>query len=206
MFNAYRRIGALALGLVLIVGCTQEQSTAPAALTAPAATSPDLLGTVGTVVGTVTSTLKLTTTTGLQRTEALASPITIRQTIGAAGGILSIPAAGVTVTVPRGALEASTVITMTARAGTLVAYDFEPHGITFAKPLVFNQSLKGTNATLLSAPFLRLGYYEDPSLLGQTTAVVTELIGGLFNALNWTFTAPIRHFSGYVVSCGRGEE
>ena len=66
-----------------------------------------------------------------------------------------------TVTVPRGALAQTTTITMTARAGTVVAYDFAPHGITFAKPLVFQQQLRGTNASLLTAPLLQLGYYSD---------------------------------------------
>ena len=92
---------------------------------------------------------------GLQRTTPLAAPITVSKVIGADGGTLSIPEAGVTVTVPRGALAQTTTITMTARAGSLVAYDFAPHGITFAKPLVFSQQLRGTNASLLSAPFLQ---------------------------------------------------
>jgi hypothetical protein len=106
--------------------------------------------------------------------------------------------------VPRGALSRTTKITMTARAGTLVAYDFAPHGITFAKPLVFTQQLRGTNASLLSAPLLRLGYYSDPSLLGRTSAVVTDLLGGVVNTLSWSFTSKIPHFSGWVVTCGRG--
>ena len=88
---------------------------------------------------------------------------------------------------------------MTARAGSLVAYDFAPHGITFAKPLVFSQQLRGTNASLLTAPFLQLGYYSDPSLLTKTGALVSELLGGTLNTLTWTFTAPIPHFSGYIV-------
>ena len=93
---------------------------------------------------------------------------------------------------------------MTARAGTLVAYDFAPHGITFAKPLVFSQQLRGTNATLLSAPFLGLGYYKDASLLTKTGGLVSELLGGAVNTLTWTFTSTIPHFSGYIVTCGRG--
>jgi hypothetical protein len=140
---------------------------------------------------------------GLQRTKALAVPITVSKSIGPEGGTLTIPEAGVTVTVPRGALAATTKITMTARAGTLVAYDFAPHGITFAKPLVFSQKLSGTNATLLGAPFLRLGYYADANLLTKTGGVVSELLGGVVNTLSWTFTSSIKHFSGYMVSCGR---
>ena len=202
-----RHLGTLALSLVVLTGCAQDRSTAPAAVAAPSAASPDLLGTlgstIGNTVGAVTNTLGLTSVNGLQRTTPLSAPITVSKTIGYFGGTLSIPAAGVTVIVPVGALDQPTEITMTARAGSLVAYDFAPHGVVFKRPLVFSQSLRGTNATLLSAPFLKLGYYEDASLLGKTTAVVSELVGGVFTALNWTFTAPIKHFSGYVVSCGR---
>ena len=45
--------------------------------------------------------------------------------------------------------------------------------------------------------------YSDPGLLGQLTATVSELLGGVTNLLSWTFTAPINHFSGYIVLCGR---
>jgi hypothetical protein len=29
------------------------------------------------------------------------------------------------------------------------------------------------------------------------------LIGGVVNTLSWTFTSNIRHFSGYILTCGR---
>jgi hypothetical protein len=205
MFTNLRRAGVLALGLAVATACSSEHATAPAAqpssrsVTVPqaGAQSPDLLGTVGSLLG------GLQLVTGLQRTTPLAAPITVTKTIGLYGGVLAIPQAGVSVIIPYGALTQPTTITMTARAGSLVAYDFAPHGITFAKPLVFTQSLSGTNATLLSVPFLRLAYYTDPSLLGSVTGTVSELIGGITSLLTWTFTAPIKHFSGYMVSCGR---
>ena len=68
-----------------------------------------------------------------------------------------------------------------------------------------NQSLNGTNAGLLSPLGLKLGYYSDPSLLGKTTAIVSELVTGLTSILTRTFTAPIKHFSGYVIVCGFNE-
>jgi hypothetical protein len=205
MFTNLRRAAVLALGLAVATACSSEHATAPAAqpssrsVTVPQAgtQSPDLLGTVGSLLG------GLQLVTGLQRTTPLAVPITVTKTIGLYGGVLAIPQAGVSVIIPYGALTQPTTITMTARAGSLVAYDFAPHGITFAKPLVFTQRLSGTNATLLSAPFLRLAYYTDPSLLGSLTGTVSELIGGITSLLTWTFTAPIKHFSGYMVSCGR---
>ena len=189
-----RRLAALALGALAVASCGGEHPTLPQLQqSAPEAPAADLLGGLTSLVGM----------NGLQRTTPLAVPITVSKVIGVDGGTLAIPEAGVTVTVPRGALAATTTITMTARAGTLVAYDFAPHGITFAKPLVFSQQLRGTNATLLSAPLLRLGYYEDAGLLTKTGALVSELLGGVVNTLSWTFTSNIRHFSGYVLTCGR---
>ncbi|PYP79492.1 MAG: hypothetical protein DMD35_07965 [Gemmatimonadetes bacterium] len=52
--------------------------------------------------------------------------------MGPDGGTLAIVEAGVNVTLPRGALTSTTTITMTARAGSLVAYDFAPHGVVLA--------------------------------------------------------------------------
>ena len=190
-----RRLTALALGALALVSCGTDQPTAvqrPAS-SAPGAPSASLL----------TSITSLLTVDGLQRTTPLAAPITVSKAIGADGGTLSIPQAGVTVVVPRGALAQTTTITMTARAGSLVAYDFAPHGITFAKPLAFSQQLKGTNASLLTAPLLQLGYYSDPNLLTETGGLVSQLLGGTVNLLTGTFTASIPHFSGYIVTCGR---
>lgn len=214
MISALRRGGLLAAALLVLVStaCNVESPSAPrpagpapelAAPVAGAATQDLLGGLVGGTVGALTNTLGLTSANGILRSKPLLYPITVRKTIGRSGGVLSIPAAGVSVVVPAGALNGDTQITMTARAGSLLAYDFEPHGVTFNVPLVFNQSLNGTNAGLLSPLGLKLGYYSDPSFLGQTTALVSEVIGGLTSILTRTFTAPIKHFSGYVVICGR---
>jgi hypothetical protein len=218
-----RRAGLLSVALLTIVStaCNTDTVAAPS-VTAPSAivqapsmlphdgASQDLLGgLLGTVTGTVdavTTTLGLTSANAVLRTRPLAQPITVRKTIGRLGGSLSIPEAGITVTVPYGALDRDTEITMTARAGYLLAYDFEPHGVTFNVPLVFRQSLSNTNVGLLSPLALKLGYYEDPSLLGETTALVSEVIGGLTSILTRTFTAPIKHFSGYIIICGRSDE
>ena len=195
MKRTLRRLAALALGALAVASCGGEHPTLPhLQQSAPEAPAADLLGGLTSLVGM----------NGLQRTTPLAAPITVSKVMGAEGGTLAIPEAGVTVTVPRGALAATTTITMTARAGTLVAYDFAPHGITFAKPLAFSQQLRGTNATLLSAPLLRLGYYENANLLTRTGGLVSELLGGTVNTLTWTFTSAIPHFSGYIVTCGRG--
>lgn len=197
MTPTLRRLAALVLGALTVVSCGVEPPTLPQLQQSPPdAPASDLLGGLTSLIGV----------NGLQRTSPLAVPITVTKEIGVEGGTLSIPQAGVTVTVPRGALARTTTITMTARAGSLVAYDFAPHGVVFAKPLVFSQQLRGTNATLLGAPLLGLGYYEDPSLLGKTGGLVSELLRGTVNTLSWTFTSSIPHFSGYIVTCGRRGE
>ena len=190
-----RRFTALVFSAIALVSCGIDQPTAVPRSEAPAPGAPN-----ASLLTAITSLLSVD---GLQRTTPLAAPITVSKAIGSEGGTLSIPQAGVTVVVPRGALTQPTTITMTARAGSLVAYDFAPHGVTFAKPLVFTQQLKGTNASLLTAPFLRLGYYADANLLTKTGGLVSQLLGGTLNTLTWTFTAPIPHFSGYIVTSGR---
>lgn len=191
----FRQFTAMVAGLAVLGACAGDPTSAPIAPSA--APHANLLG--STVSG-----LNLQRVPGLQRMTGLAGPISVTRTIGAAGGTLSIPQAGVTVTVPAGALGKNTVITMVARSGRLVAYDFAPHGITFAKPLVFQQKLAGTSASLLDANVMTLGYYADPSALSPVGGTVSELISGNLNLLNWTFTSSIKHFSGYMIGCGRG--
>lgn len=187
------------LASLLILASCSADTTAP---TQGAAASGDLLGgLLGGVVGTVKNIL--VPVVGLTRTKPLATDITVSQSIGSAGGTLSIPAAGVTVVVPAGAVSSPTQFTMTARAGLVIAYDFAPHGITFAKPLVFRQSLSGTTATLLNKSKLELGYYNDPGQLIPGGGLLSELTSGLVDLLSWTFTANIKHFSGYMMGCDR---
>ncbi|MEO6527071.1 MAG: hypothetical protein ABIP93_10635 [Gemmatimonadaceae bacterium] len=204
MNSSLSRAVALALSAVVLAGCYIDQPTQAARrLEAPTATPSTVLsGTTG-FTASADGLLTATQMKGLKRSSALLAPITVTKIIGSAGGTLTIPQAGATVTIPLGALTAPTTITMTARAGVLLAYDFAPHGITFAKPLTFTQNLAGTNASLLNAPLTQLGYYADPSALTTTIATVTELRTGTVNSLAWTFSSTITHFSGYVVTCGR---
>jgi hypothetical protein len=200
MNRFFRRAAALTLAIAA-AGCSADHS--PTAPIAPAAASHDLLGLGGLTSGIVSA---LVPVTGLQRTTPLAQPITVIRNIGVNGGIVAIPQAGVVVVVPRGALRQTTTITMTARAGSLVAYDFEPHGIVFQKPLVFTQSLVGTNASVVNALTMKLGYYQDPSLLGAAGGLVAELLNGTTSLLTWSFTSTIPHFSGYMVTWGCANE
>ena len=197
MIRTLRRLSLMA-GVALFAACSTDSTSLPSAPNASLSKAP-----VKGLLGTTATALALAT--GAQRTTALPSSLTVTQAIGVDGGTLSIPQAGVTITVPAGALGVTTVISMTARAGTVIAYDFAPHGTTFAKPLVFTQALAGTNVPPVLAPLLTLGYYADPSYLTTLGASVSEFISGSSNLVNASFTSSISHFSGYMVACGRSE-
>lgn len=203
MVTSFRRITAMsAAGLALLAACSSEPTSAPSSPLAPDAASSSLSG-LQRIAGASGLSVALTNLPGLQRKVALPASITVQQTFGTSGGVLSIPQAGVTLSIPGGALAAPLTISMTARAGSLIAYDFEPHGTVFAQPLVFVQSLGGTNATPLSAALLQLGYYSDPANLSSQGALVDELRGGTLNSFRTSFTSSIPHFSGYMVAVGR---
>lgn len=137
----------------------------------------------------------------LTRKVALPKDVTASARIGREGGRIAIPGAGFELIVPPGAVAAKTAFSVTAIKGTLVAYEFSPHGITFNVPLVARQDLGGTNWTLLS-PSLQAGYFLERANLDQrsATAAVSELINGLTLPLTKQFNWRINHFSGYVVA------
>jgi hypothetical protein len=203
------------LGLVLLgTACAPERVTAPVA---PPAASAGLLSSVtGLVSGTVGGVL--TTVTTVTRSTTLSRDISVTQTIGPEGGVISIPSAGLTVTFSPGAVSAPIAITATAYAGNKVAYGFEPHGIQFNAPVVVTQNMTLTtlsnNASALSK--LAAGYTPNgvADLQPDGTALVSEILpvttsitygSGLLNSLLGIRTATasfvIRHFSGYIL-CG----
>src|SRR5687767_1532962 len=107
----------LALSAIGIAGCTTDLSTAPKFHGDPS-------------TGLVTDLVKKNV---LERKTPLSEDITVTATIDEKGGSLSIPAAGFHLTVPQGAVKSKTKFTVTAIKGSLVAYEFGPHGIRFAK-------------------------------------------------------------------------
>ena len=182
---------AAAITTAFLVACGADSTTAP---NAPANVAPnsDLLG------------LSMLTK-GLLRTTPLANDITVQATIGSAGGTISVPGTGFVLTVPRNAVTAPTAFSVTAKAGSIVAYEFEPHGKSFPVALGFDQSLNGTNYGLLSIlSKVQLGYFANASQLDEKNGVawVTELLPAILNLLSRNVHASISHFSGYMVSSG----
>jgi len=169
-----------------IAACTSEP-TAHQPL--PTRSSPDLVG-------------DLVAMHALERATPLSSDIVASAVIGSAGGTISIPQAGVTLTIPAGAVASPVAFSLKAVAGNLVAYELEPHGTSFLRNVEVRQDLTVTqwNGTLL--PLLKAGYFADLSQLqqGSATALVSEVLGGLTSLLSGTFTWRVEHFSGYVVA------
>ncbi len=145
----------------------------------------------------------------LTRKKALTEEITATATIGQEGGSFAIPAAGLSVVVPPGAVAEPTVFAATALAGDMIAYDFAPHGSQFNVPLQVTQDLKETSWTkwkkLDEAPVLEVGYFRDRTQLDQQlrTAVIDEFLPTQYQLDKKELRFDVEHFSGYMVSSGR---
>jgi len=149
---------------------------------------------------------------GLLWEQPRTSSKSVTKIIGSQGGNIDIGETGVHLIVPPGAVAASTRFTITALPGSVVAYDFQPHGTVFAVPLTFSQDLGPTNFGHVKLPpgfisVIQGGYFSSQWSIDQSSgvAVVQELIPA---RSDWTWTGgaisfPIRHFSGYLISTGR---
>src|SRR5687767_3555284 len=123
------RVALAAVAAVVVAACSDSgrgpvASVAPRDL-APAAPSA-LLGL------TSTSTQQVT---GVQWKTPLPQNLSATASIGPLGGVLELPATGLRVVVPPGAVLRQTYFGVTALAGKIVAYDFQPAGARFLVPL-----------------------------------------------------------------------
>jgi hypothetical protein len=142
----------------------------------------------------------------LKRTDKLSSDLSASGVIGPRGGHLRIDQAGIHVDFPRGAVKTPTLITITAVRGRTVAYTFEPHGITFHKPVSVRQSLRNTTAWKDASFAAELqGAYFERLLVDRTESYsrVLEHRGGTVKELGHMLEFSIEHFSGYMVSTGK---
>jgi hypothetical protein len=139
----------------------------------------------------------------VQRLQALPYDVTQTKFIGSGGGQISIPAAGVTLVVPAGAVDYPTPITMTALAGRGLAYEFGPAGKTFKKPLTIKQDLSVTSIDprLLSRLTFAGGYFKSRGdLLGGLLGIIYELLPATTSANGSTVQFNVNHFSGYLIA------
>jgi hypothetical protein len=141
----------------------------------------------------------------LARRRPLSRDVVASATIGRAGGTLALEEAGLTLTVPPGAVRLPTTFTITALAGDLVAYEFGPHGWIFHKPLRVTQRLQGIDHGALQGPLaLSAAYFPDRERLDfwRRKAGVDEVLPVDVDAGRGRVSFSVRHFSGYLVSSG----
>lgn len=176
------------LALAALAACGVDRPTEPVTL-APATPNQSLVGT-------------LTALRPLQRRVPLRTDITVSAVIGAAGGTLAIPSAGFELRVPPGAVNAPTNFSVTALEGQAVAYEFEPHGVTFNRELRATQDLSVSRNVLALSPLLKAGYFAERWQISPsgTSALVSEIFSGVVNARLTEFRWGIPHFSGYIVA------
>lgn len=128
-------------------------------------------------------------------------------TNGSKGDALSIREAGFSLTIPPGSIPTGTVVSVTALAGNMVAYQFEPHGKRWRLPLHASQNLKSTNwYKLTKGALLEIGYFTGPQDVDPVacTVRVSEWLPAILGKTDLDFD--LIHFSGYMVSSGRVED
>lgn len=205
-FRSSRLVASIAIASTAVLSCQRVDSTGPrlAMRRLPAARRES---------GAAPASATTDTVRVLERLRPLAHDLTVSKRIGPEGGQLVLTAAGASLSIPRGALRSSMVITMTAKAGADAAYEFEPHGTTFPVTLVFRQNLRHTQAghskTLAGALH---GSYFDGELSAafvdsaRRFVRVREQRPTTVNQDGREVTFTIAHFSGYLLSSGRALE
>ena len=211
MFHQARKTLLIVLAAGAVFACgTPDKPLAPISPSKPTPTYSRINATDSLLM--LTNVLFSDTAIILQRTTPLSANLSASAVIGRAGGEISLPLAGVKISFPPGALTQSTTITMTALKGPYVAYEFQPHGIVFQEPVKITQDLAGTGASGVVALLNGMhGAYFDQSLDLSTVdpstqqGQVQETQLGYFENNRGKIKFYIGHFSGYLLSCGRGE-
>jgi hypothetical protein len=133
--------------------------------------------------------------------------VTVSKRIDISGGVISIPATGLTMVFPAGAVSTPTTITVTSD-DKYVAYRMEPSGIHFNKDVVVTQLLSLTQVA--GAPLraqIFAAYIADDNVKLSGKVPVLELepsttsispLTNLPEAQVWI----IRHFSRYMLASG----
>jgi len=201
MLRARKLTAALFLGAsFLIVGCADlPTAPEPEAVEALAPSHGLLGGLLGGVVGVVDNTDN-TVETLVDVVVGVLSPVLTRDVpldrdevvsefIGRSGGEIHLPRAGLTVVVPRGALDRTTRITVTAPAGDLLGYEFQPHGLQFNRPVTLRQEISQD----VAAGGLEVMYFEG-DLLPEVTALEVLPV----SRTRTEAVSRIEHFSGYA--------
>jgi len=198
MSKAKKALAVLAATMLAAAGCT-DTPTAPSAQLGAANVKDQQL--LGELLGTVTGLL----VPPVKRNTPLATDVSWTFVVGPDGAVSRNSSVGLMVSVPSGALSATTTITVTALKGSAVAYSFEPH-LEFARPVTLTQNLSGTSAGgLLSLPLVSGAHFEGDrlSLTNSGLAIVNEVVPALANIFTRTASFNVDHFSGWILASGR---
>jgi len=134
----------------------------------------------------------------LERSAPRRSTEQASRVIGPEGGVIRLEKAGLSIFFPPGALEEATEITLTAPAGRLLGYEFQPHGLRFETPVTVYQDLAVVVGTALDrqadSPLLA-AYFEGPLRPSVEPKEIRP-----FRVLGALGVFEIEHFSGYVIA------
>jgi hypothetical protein len=137
----------------------------------------------------------------------LAQDMTVSAVIGPEGGVLRLREAGLRLIVPKGAVSAPTTFAATAVAGSMVAYEFEPHGTTFAVPLILQQTLANESSDNVdpNSFHFEAGHFLSRDDLEPTsgTGTINEALPTLIDVKKGRIKFSVKHFSGYLLASGR---
>jgi hypothetical protein len=186
-------VGVFTTAMLVVVGCTERAApTLPESPTAPSMSRGGQGGHHARAAG---------------RKHVVRGRVSVSAKIGRDGGTLVLKDEGLRVEIPRGALpldrgERSIEITVTALPGASVAYEFEPHGLVFRKPIRIVQDLRGTDleADDVLAGLARGAYFEGGVTDGF--ADLLEIRPTEVDLKHKKLHFSVEHFSGYLVAVG----
>ena len=196
-----RRSFVIAIGALVLVSCSEGGISAPTAQVQADQGS----GSDGGQLSTSSNQVELK---ALWWDRGYDQAISVSKVIDAAGGTISIPKTGLTVSFPQGALTGPLKITITADKD-YVAYRFDPAGTTFLKDVTVTQQLN--NTTIFGDPLrsqLYAAYIADDNikLSGSVPVVEIEPSTTIFSVVNPLLPQAevwiIRHFSRYMLASG----
>ena len=207
------RLATVSLAAIVAGACSDSATTGPSTSSSSGLT-PNAATAVITTGGTVAVAPVLTRTTPLA-SNIVVSAVIMPGNKGSAAQSIKIDAAGLKVSFPWNAVRVPTTVKITAYAGNLVSYSFEPHGIQFDTTIKVQQDLKGTSAYKDDALRMSLagGYLDDglADINADGTANISEVFPIYYNETDPTGTTKLtpsvakfetRHFSGYIIATG----
>ena len=143
----------------------------------------------------------------MNRHGSLGGDLTASAVIGPKGGELRLQSAGLRLIVPKGAVSVPTTFSVTAVAGSMVAYEFQPHGATFAVPLIIQQTIfnSGPESADPNLYNFEAGHFASRADLDQTAEIgtVDEMLPTRLEKGKGKLTFSVTHFSGYLLASGR---